>query len=39
VTISLSIDRFQGDKKQIAVLLTEYGTATNFPRPCRVSGR
>jgi hypothetical protein len=28
----LSIDRFEGDKKQIAVLLAEDGTAINFPR-------
>jgi hypothetical protein len=32
VTIRLSIDRFEGDKKQIAVLLAEDGTAINFPR-------
>jgi ribosomal protein RSM22 (predicted rRNA methylase) len=32
VTIRLSIDRFEGDKKQIAVLLTEDDTAINFPR-------
>jgi hypothetical protein len=30
--IRLSIDRFEGDKKQIAVLLTDDGTALNFPR-------
>jgi hypothetical protein len=32
VTIRLSIDRFEGDKKQIAVLLAEDGTAIDFPR-------
>lgn len=32
MTIRLSIDRFEGDKKQIAVLLTDDGTAINFPR-------
>jgi hypothetical protein len=32
VTIRLSIDRFEGDKKRIAVLLTEDGTAINFPK-------
>jgi hypothetical protein len=32
VTIRLSIDRFERDKKQIAVLLTEDGTAINFPK-------
>jgi Protein of unknown function (DUF3006) len=31
VTIRLSIDRFEGDKKQIAVLLTDDGTSINFP--------
>ena len=30
--IRLSIDRFEGDKKQIAVLLAEDGTAINFPK-------
>jgi Protein of unknown function (DUF3006) len=30
VTIRLSIDRFEGDKKQIAVLLADDGTAINF---------
>jgi hypothetical protein len=30
--IRLSIDRFEGDKKQIAVLLAEDGTAIDFPR-------
>jgi hypothetical protein len=32
VTIRLSIDRFEGDKKQIAVLLTDDGTQINFPK-------
>jgi Protein of unknown function (DUF3006) len=32
VTIRLSIDRFEGDKKQIAVLLAEDGTPINFPK-------
>jgi hypothetical protein len=32
VTIRLSIDRFEGDRKQIAVLLAEDGTAIDFPR-------
>jgi hypothetical protein len=32
VTIRLSIDRFEGDKKQIAVLLAEDSTAINFHR-------
>ena len=32
MTIRLSIDRFEGDKKQIAVLLAEDGTAINFPK-------
>ena len=27
MTLRLSIDRFEGDRKQIAVLLTEDGTA------------
>ena len=30
--IRLSIDRFEGDKKQIAVLLTDDGTPINFPK-------
>ncbi len=30
--IRLSLDRFEGDKKQVAVLLTDDGTAINFPR-------
>ena len=32
VTTRLTIDRFEGDKKQIAVLLAEDGTAINFPK-------
>jgi hypothetical protein len=28
----LSIDRFEGDKKQIAVLLTDDGDQINFPK-------
>ena len=28
----LSIDRFEGDKKQVAVLLTDDGTQVNFPK-------
>ena len=28
----LSIDRFEGDKKQIAVLLTNDGAQINFPK-------
>ena len=32
MTIRLSIDRFEGDKKQIAVLLAEDGTAIDFPK-------
>ena len=30
--MSLSIDRFEGDKKQVAVLLTDDGTQINFPK-------
>ena len=30
--IHLSIDRFEGETKQIAVLLAEDGTAIDFPR-------
>jgi hypothetical protein len=32
VTLRLSIDRFEGDRKQIAVLLTEDGRPINFPK-------
>ncbi len=28
----LSVDRFEGDRKEIAVLLTEDGREVNFPR-------
>ena len=30
--VHLSIDRFEGDKKQIAVLLTDNGAQSTFPR-------
>ena len=30
--ISLSVDRFEGDKKQVAVLLADDGTQINFPK-------
>jgi hypothetical protein len=32
LTLRLSIDRFEGDRKRIAVLLAEDGTTINFPR-------
>jgi hypothetical protein len=32
MTIRLSIDRFEGDRKQVAVLLTDDGTPINFPK-------
>jgi hypothetical protein len=32
MTIRLSIDRFEGDRRQIAVLLTGDGTQINFPK-------
>jgi hypothetical protein len=32
VTLRLSIDRFEGDRKQIAVLLTDDGAPINFPK-------
>jgi hypothetical protein len=32
MTIRLSIDRLEGDRKQIAVLLADDGTAINFPK-------
>jgi len=32
VTIRRSIDRLEGDKKRIAVLLAEDGTAIDFPK-------
>jgi hypothetical protein len=30
--VQLTIDRFEGDKKQIAVLLTDDGTQLTFPK-------
>ena len=30
--LRLTIDRFEGDDKSIAVLLTEDGTSVNFPK-------
>jgi hypothetical protein len=35
VTIRLSIDRFEGEKKQVAVLLAEDGAAVNSPKALR----
>jgi Protein of unknown function (DUF3006) len=32
VTIRLTIDRFEGDMKQFAVLLTDDGDQINFPK-------
>jgi Protein of unknown function (DUF3006) len=32
LNVRLTIDRFEGTKKQIAVLLTDDGTQINFPR-------
>jgi hypothetical protein len=32
MTIRLSLDRFEGDRKRIAVLLTDDGDAINFPK-------
>ena len=32
MTLRLSIDRFEGDRKQIAVLFTDDGKPINFPR-------
>jgi hypothetical protein len=32
MTLRFSIDRFEGDKKDIAVLLADDGTSINFPR-------
>jgi hypothetical protein len=32
LNIRFSIDRFEGDKKQIAVLLTDDGEQINFPK-------
>jgi hypothetical protein len=36
--IHLSIDRFEGETKQIAVLLAEDGTTINFPRALLAKG-
>ena len=30
--VQFSIDRFEGDRKQVAVLLTDDGTQVNFPK-------
>jgi hypothetical protein len=30
--VRLTIDRFEGEKKQVAVLLADDGTAINFPK-------
>jgi hypothetical protein len=38
VKVRLAIDRFEGDRKQIAVLLAEDGTAINFPKTLLPSG-
>jgi hypothetical protein len=35
LAIRLSIDRFEGDRKQIAVLLAEDGTTITIPRALR----
>ena len=32
MTLRLSIDRFEGDRKDIAVLLADDGTSINFPK-------
>ena len=32
MTIRLSIDRFEGHRKQVAVLLTDNGTPITFPK-------
>ena len=32
MTIRMSVDRFEGNRKRIAILLAEDGTAINFPR-------
>jgi hypothetical protein len=32
LNLHLTIDRFEGDRKQLAVLLTDDGTQINFPR-------
>ena len=36
--IRLSIDRFEGEKKQIAILLTDDGTLINFPKALLPNG-
>ena len=38
MTIRLSIDRFEGGKKQIAVPLAEDGTTINFPKALLPNG-
>jgi hypothetical protein len=38
LALRLTIDRFEGDKKQIAVLLTEDGETLNVPRKLLPSG-
>ena len=38
VTVRVSIDRFEGDRMQIAVLLAEDGTAINFPKALSLTG-
>src|ERR1700750_3372878 len=38
VAIQLSIDRFEGDKKEIAVLLTDDGEQIEFPRALLPAG-
>jgi hypothetical protein len=32
VKLSLSVDRFEGDRKQVAVLVADDGTQVNFPK-------
>ena len=32
MTLRLSIDRFEGDRKQTAILLTDDGTPISFPK-------
>ena len=36
--VRLSIDRFEGVRKQVAVLLTDDGTQINFPKPLLPKG-
>jgi hypothetical protein len=38
VRLSLSVDRFEGKNKSIAVLLTDEGTAINLPRSLLPTG-